>query len=79
MKAIISPYEEVITERNGIPETIGMPSVIVDIPSDFSSSDIPSSVLYAQDGERLIFMSAEAHTLAVAFGYTEVEVETPWQ
>ena len=70
-KAIISPYEEVI--QHG--ETVNVPTVVIDTNAKrFDSSDIPSSMLDAKEGERLIYLDAEAHALAVALGYTEVEV-----
>ena len=71
MKAIISPYEEVI--QHG--ETVSMPTVVIDTGAlSFDSSDIPSSILDVKEGERLIFMDEEHHTLAVSLGYTEVDV-----
>ena len=70
-KAIISPYEDVFVDD----KTVGMPTAVVDTGADaFDSSDIPSSMIDDGDGERLIIMDAEHHALAVALGYTEVDV-----
>lgn len=76
MKAIISPYEPVIDAKG---DTVYMPSVVIDTEAqEFSSSDMPSSIVDVQEGERLIVMSADKHAEAVALGYTEVEVDL-WQ
>ena len=70
-KAIISPYEEVT--QHG--ETVSVPTVVVDTNTKrFESSDIPSSMIDAVDGERLIFLDADAHAQAINLGYTEVDV-----
>ena len=70
-KAIISPYEDTIRHE----ETVSMPTVVIDTgASHFDSSDIPSSMIDGRSGERLIFMDAEHHALAVSLGYTEVDV-----
>ena len=69
-KAIISPYEDII--QHG--ETVSMPTVVIDTDaSHFESSDIPSLMIDAAEGERLIFLDDEAHARAVALGYVEVE------
>ena len=71
MKAIISPYEDII--QHG--ETVSVPTVVIDtFASHFESSDIPSSMIDAVDGERLIFLDEDAHAQAVNLGYTEVNV-----
>ena len=71
MKAIISPYEN-ITQLG---EIVSMPTVVVDTEaSRFDSSDMPASVVDAAEGERLIFLDAEAHAQAVNLGYVEVDI-----
>lgn len=70
-KAIISPYEETIRHD----EIVYIPTVVIDTEAtEFDSSDMPASMVDAADGERLIFLDAEPHTLAVSLGYVEVDI-----
>ena len=70
MKAIISPYEEIIINN----EMVNAPAVFVDLGGiDFTSSDLPKSILDSSNNERLVYLNEENETLAIALGYIGVD------